>query len=35
MHDDVRLGADHGLPHGHTIERIENCHICTGAAHMK
>jgi hypothetical protein len=33
MHDDVRLGADHGLPDGDAIERIDDRHICAGAAY--
>ena len=33
MHDDVRLGADHGLPDGDAIERIDDCHISADAAY--
>jgi hypothetical protein len=33
MHDDVRLGADHGLADGSAIQRIEDCHIRASAAY--
>jgi hypothetical protein len=33
MHDDVRLRADHGLPDGDAVQRIDDCHICAGAAY--
>ena len=33
VHDDVRLGLDHGLPDGGAIERIDDCHIRAGAAY--
>jgi hypothetical protein len=33
MHDDVRFRADHGLPDGDAVERIDDCHICAGAAY--
>ena len=33
MHNAVRLGADHGLPDGDAIERIDDGHICAGAAY--
>jgi hypothetical protein len=33
MHDDIRLCADHGLPDGGVIERIDDYHIHAGAAY--